>query len=180
MCIPLAAIGVAMGATAGTATATAVGAAAVATTVAGIGMSAYSAIASGESQRQAANYNAKVQENAAADALQRGADAAAERRSQTRQLMSQQVTGNAAAGISSNTGTALDLLSETAGYGELDALRIVNNSQRQAYGMQAQAELDRYQGGVASRTGKLNAGASLLSGASNAFYGMRAGQYRTI
>lgn len=142
--------------------------------VASAAISAYSAYSSGQSQKKASEYNAEMQRRAADDALQTGANEAAEHRDKVRQIMSSQVAATGAAGLNTASGTPLQILTETAGVGELDALRIVNNAQRRAYGMNAQAELDVFQGKAAGRAGFMNAGASLLSGASNAYFGYKA------
>lgn len=194
MCEPISATAATVAATtaassaaaAGTAATVAAGtAAAAAATTAGTSFATYAAIAglagalvsgttsilSGMSQQEAAEYNAEMKRRAATDELNRAANEAGERRDKVRILKSQQVTGAAASGIETNSGSALQILTETAGMGEVDALRVVNNAQRRAYGLNAEAEQDIYQGRAAMRTGVMNAGASLLNGASNAYFG---------
>lgn len=153
---------------------------AAAAAVASAGVSAYTAYSSGQAQKQAAEYNAEMQRRAAQDALQSGAMRAAAHRDKVRMLEAQQIAGSAAAGVNPFSGSSLDVIKETAGMGELDALRIVNNAQRQAYGLNAQAELDLFQGANAGRAGSLSAGASLLSGASNAFFGYQAASKTSV
>jgi hypothetical protein len=149
---------------------------ALAFSVIGAGVSAYSAVQSGESQKDAANYNATVDRQRAQDALQRGAIEAAGKRDKARQIASSQVEAMSSSGISTNTGTALDLLTETAGLGKLDAMRSMNNARREAWGLKASADLDVFEGKAAKRTGYLNAAGTLLSSAGSSgssFYGMK-------
>lgn len=149
---------------------------AVAISVIGAAVSAASQYQAGQSQKEAANYNARMQERAANDALNRGAIEASQVKDKTRRLISAQIAASGAAGFDSSTGTNLDLSTEAAGFGELDALKTINNSQRQAAGMSAQANLDRFQGAAASRAGTMNAAGTLLSGAGSAYYGFKKGQ----
>ena len=129
-------------------------------------VNAYSSYQSGQSEKQAADYNAKMMEQSAQDTIQRGADSAAEHRQKVKKMISSQVVGYAASGVDPNTGTPLDVGVETAGMGELDALRIVNNAQREAWGLNTQASLVRYRGKMAGRAGTMNAVGSILGGAS--------------
>lgn len=169
MCLPmLAPVGVALGA--GTATAATVGTMAVAS-LAGTGISAYAAYASGKSQKEAAKYNADVADAQAHDALQRGADDAADVKERARRVGSSQVEAFSRSGVLATTGTPLELLTETAGMGERDALKTMNNAKREAWGYKSQAELDRYQGKAAGRGGILNAGGTFLTGATSTYYG---------
>jgi hypothetical protein len=137
-------------------------------------VSGFATYRSGESQKKAGKYNAKMQELKAQDALQIGADEAAGKRDRARQIAASQAEGMAGAGLSINTGTPLSLLTETAGLGELDALTTLNNARREAWGYKGQSNLDRYQGKAAGRSGILNAGGTFLGGASNAYFGSRA------
>jgi hypothetical protein len=151
----------------------------IAVTVIGASVSAYGQYESGQSQKKAAEYNATMQNRAADDAMQRGAIDAAAVKERTRKLISTQIANSGAAGFDSGTGTALDLSTEAAGFGELDALKTINNSQRVASGQQAQANLDLFQGSSAARTGTLNAAGTLFSGAGNAgrsYYSVKTGR----
>jgi hypothetical protein len=143
--------------------------------VAAAGVSTYAQVQAGESQKDAANYNAEMGRMKAQDALQRGASEAALKRDKARQVASAQAEGAAMSGVSISTGTPLALLTETAGLGELDALRTVNNAHREAWGYKAQSTLDEFQGAAAQRTGYLNAAGTFLGGASNSYYGYKAG-----
>jgi hypothetical protein len=143
----------------------------IATSLIGSGVSAYASYESGQSQKKAAEYNSEMQQRAANDALQRGAQEGADAKQHARQVISRQIAASGAAGFDSSTGTALDLSTEAAGFGELDALKSINNAQRQASGLNAQAGLTNYQGKMAGQGGLLTAGGTLFSGAGSAFYG---------
>lgn len=139
-------------------------------TAASAGTAAYSAVAAGENAKETADYNARVAENAARDASERGAIAAAEQRAKARQMMARQNAAMSAGGVDASTGTPLDLQTETAGIGELDALRIVNNAQRQAAGYQAQAGLEQLRGNAARTAGYFGAAGSILGGVGSVGY----------
>jgi hypothetical protein len=172
MCLPIfAGIGAALGAGAGSAAA--VGTATVVSAI-GTGISAYSSYASGQTTKKAAEYTAEMDRRASQDALQLGAAEGADAKQRARQIIARQNAATGAAGFDSSTGTPLDLATEAAGFGELDALKSINNAQRRASGLNAQANLTTYQGRMAAQGGLLTAGGTLFSGAAsamNSFYG---------
>lgn len=135
----------------------------------GAGTAGYSVYAQGEAAEDTAEYNAEVARIKAADALQIGADEAADKRLKTRRLISSQIEGGAMSGVSTDYGTPLGLLTETAGIGEVEALTIVNNAQRQAWGHEAQSELDVLAGQNAKRKSRLDTLGTTLSGASSVY-----------
>lgn len=144
---------------------------AVAVAAVGVGVSSYSAVAAGQNAKETADYNAKVQENAALDAQQRGATAAAEHQDKVRRMIGTQEATAAANGLLTSTGTPLDIITDTAGMGKLDSLRLLSNAGRQAQGLNEQAGLTRIEGSNAQTAGSLNAGASALGGLSSAANG---------
>ena len=77
--------------------------------VVGAGVSAYSAIRSGESQKDAMEYNATMERTKAQDALQRGAIEAAAKRDRARKISATQAEGAAQSGVAIDTGTPLAL-----------------------------------------------------------------------
>lgn len=177
MCLPLLVpLGLALGASA--ASAATVGT--VATLgILGTGISAFSAIQSGNSQKDAAKYNAEMERRKADDALQRGADESAVKRDEARKVGAAQREAFSMSGVDVNTGTPLDLLTETAGLGELAALKTLNNARREAWGYRAQAGLDEFQGSAAQRTGYLNAAGTILGGASSTYFGAKSAMRAT-
>jgi hypothetical protein len=136
-------------------------------------VSAYSAVAAGENAKETADYNSEMQRRAALDSQQRGAIDAADKRQETRRLIARQHAAMGASGADPNSGTNLLIATETAGMGELDALKIQNNAARQAAGLEAQAVLTTSQGNAALAAGQMNAAGSILSSASSAYYGMK-------
>lgn len=147
-------------------------AAATASTI-GAGVSMYSSVKSGEAQKDAADYNAEMSRMKAQDSLQRGAIEAAAKQDRARKIAGSQREGAAMSGVAVDSGTPLDLLVETAGLGELDARRTMNNAHREAWGLGAQADLDEFQGKTARTGGYLNAAGTFLSSAASSYYGYR-------
>lgn len=140
------------------------------------GTGAYSAVAAGQNAKDTADYNAKVAENAAKDAEQRGAIAAAEQDQKTRQMIARQNATMSSNGLDTSTGSPLDILTDTAGMGKLDSLRILNNAQRQAAGLQSQADLDVFKGNASQTAGYFGAAGSILGGMGsvvNSYYGSK-------
>ncbi|WP_338505125.1 hypothetical protein VRC35_11190 [Erwinia aphidicola] len=134
-------------------------------------VSAYSQKKNADYQADIANYNADVAENSANDAINRGNADAAQQRARSRQLAGTQTATLAASGVDLGGGTAVDIFSQTAGMGELDALTSVNNAQRQAYGLQTQAAGQRSQASAYTAFGNQQAGMTLLNGAMGAYGG---------
>jgi len=158
-----------------TASISATTAAVLAATALSTGISTYSAVAQGEAADEAAKANAENAKARAHVALQNGAIEAANKKEKARRIASQQAEGAAAAGLRIDSGTPLALLTETAGLGEYDARVVMNNAQKQAYGLQTEADIFRMQGRAASTAGKLNAAGTFLggvAGATGAYYNM--------
>lgn len=97
------------------------------------------AIAQANFQRQVAENNRIVAERQAADAILRGDALEQEKRFETQFLAGRQRAALAANGIVVDQGSALDITAGTFELGELDALTIRNNAQREAFGFKAQA-----------------------------------------
>lgn len=146
---------------------------AVAITVVAAAVSAYGQYTAGENAKEAADYNAKVNDEKARDSLQRGADEASDIRARARRVASAQNESFAMSGVEGNTGTSLLLLQETAGMGELDALRTVNNSKREAWGFKSQSELDRFEGRSAKQAGIIGATGTMLNAAGSAAFKLK-------
>ena len=124
-----------------------------------------------QTARATAESNAEMQRRSAVSIEQQGAQAASDKLIQAKRFQASQIVAAGAGGVDPSTGTPLTLESQTAEFGELDALRIINNAQRSAWGYQTQGSITQWAGGRAYQAGQLNAGASLLGGASNAYYG---------
>lgn len=147
--------------------------AAFAASAVGGGVAAYSSHEQGQAAKATGKYNEEMENRKALDAAERGSDQAAQLRTRARRVAAAQVEGAAMSGVDVNSGTPLALLTETAGLGELDALRAMNNAQREAWGFKSQGQLDSFSGRAAGRAGNLNAGGSLLTTAGNSYYGYK-------
>lgn len=112
-----------------------------------------------------AKVNAGISSRAANDAIKRGEVEADEQRKTTQQVIGAQRTGFAAGNIDVNTGSAGQVQNDAAALGELDALTIINNAEREAYGYRVQAMDQRQQGKLAKWQGKTGAFGSILGGA---------------
>jgi hypothetical protein len=149
---------------------------AVAASVAATAVSATVAIEQGITAKATADQNAKNQRQAAISQENVGAQQAADAKLKARKVAASGVAAAGAGGIDPNTGTPLTLAGQTTEFGELDSLRIINNASRTAWGYQAQAGIDEMQGSQAQTAGAMNAGATLLGGASNAYFGYQKSQ----
>lgn len=114
-------------------------------TVLGTGVSIYGQMQQGQAASKMAAYQRGVAENnailanrAAQDALDRGKAEERRRREATRQLIGRQRAVLAGNGVVVDQGSALDITTDTAGMGELDALTIRSNAEREAAGFRAQ------------------------------------------
>lgn len=135
----------------------------------GTAYSAYAQNEAGRYNRRVAEANAENQAALARDAQERGRIAESQRREETRKRLAIQRVSSAARGVEVDSGSALDLLEGTAWEGELDALQIRSNAQREAWGHRAAAGQSRAQGALASSSAKSGAMGSLLTGSSSAF-----------
>ena len=129
---------------------------------------AYSSYEQGKYLDKVSKVNAGISRQAADDAIKRGSIDADEQRKVAQQVIGAQRTGFAAGNIDVNTGTAGQIQNDTAALGELDALTIINNAAREAYGYRVQAMDQRQQGKLAKWQGKMSAIGSILGGAEKA------------
>ena len=150
-----------------------IGLAAISTIVSIVGtaVSTTAAIQQGQAQKSAADANANAQRQTAISAENAGAQQAADKLQQARKTAAAGVAAAGAGGIDPNTGTPLTLSGQTTEFGELDSLRIINNASRTAWGYNTQADITSFQGSRAQTGGYLQGGASLLGGASSAYFG---------
>lgn len=149
---------------------------AVAISVVSMAMTAYSAYASGESakenakvNKQIADNNAEMQRRAADQEREKATIQAQEKSEQTRRFISRQSAAAAASGIRIDTGSILDIFGESAASGKLDELRIIDNAQRQAAGLEQSADFELFKGeseifkgNAAANAGYMNAAGSIL------------------
>lgn len=123
-------------------------------------------------QAAVANNNAKLAEWQAQDAIERGKEEERQHRTQVQRFLGSQRAAIAGSGFEMGDETSLSLLSDTAAQGELDALTIRSNAEREAWGYkvqgsnyQADAGLARMRGQSAASSSMWAAGSDLLSGA---------------
>lgn len=122
----------------------------------------------GKYQQQVANNNAIIQERLAKDAIKRGGIDEAQHRDKVAQFKAKQRASMAASGISIDSGSAEDILNDTTMMGELDALTIRNNAEREAFGHRAGAANQIAQGQLSRTSGKYGAMGTILSGSGQA------------
>ncbi len=125
----------------------------------GIGVSLLGGLASSSAAKKAANYQARVArqnerlaKRKSADAILRGEFDVTRQRAKTQQLIGAQRSGAAARGVVVDEGSALEGIVDTAGIGELDALLIRSNAERESQGLIAQAQGFKQEAGFASAT----------------------------
>ncbi len=140
--------------------------AAVVATVLASAVSAYASYKSGQSQKEAAEFNASMSEQQAANAREAARVKSEQaQRAYSRQLASMRA-GYSAAGLELSTGTPLMVLMDSASEAAKDIERIKKGGESQANLFQGEAGLQRLMGNAAYTAGVLGAGVSLLGGAS--------------
>ncbi len=141
----------------------------------GGGLSAYGQYQQGKFAEEQAEYNAKVAEQNAEVARQEGADRAADIRARGRAIRSRQRAVGAGTGLEVGSGSALDILMDTAQGSELDAQTAMWNAENEAYGLRMNASQLRTQGKMDRYSSRLSAAGTLLGSGASA-YGMYAGR----
>lgn len=137
---------------------------------AGAGFSAMGSRATGKAQQQLAEYNARVAELHADDAIVRGKESEQRLRKDVRGLIGSQRVAFAASGQEVDSGSALDVQADTAALGELDALTIRTNAAREAWGYRIQSEDSRTRGAIARAEGNNKAISTILQTGGTALY----------
>lgn len=124
------------------------------------------ALASGQQQKAASEYNAKVATANAEAARQAAADAEDEHRRKASNLLSSQRAAFAAAGVDLE-GSPLEIMSATAAQAERDAIRIRDAGTVQEMQARSQGALDNLTARTAVSSSYWKAGSSLLTGVSS-------------
>lgn len=135
--------------------------------IAGTVVSVMGQMQAAESQAKMSEYQAKQSRIVAEDALKRGVAEEQAQRRKTAALESRQRAVLAASNVDIGSGSPLQILSDTAMLGELDAQTIRNNSEREAAQHRAQAGLYDMQAGAARQAGMINAFGTALGGISS-------------
>lgn len=114
----------------------------------------------GEAQRRASekqaeiiDFNAHVADVQAQDAVERGRQEESRFRQGVRLMVGEQRAGFAASGVDVGYGSAVDVQGDAAYLGELDALTIRQNAQREAWGFKVQAAENRMRARVVRQEG---------------------------
>ena len=156
-------------------TAVAVGVAVVGAAMSGYGMYQQSQAqkAQAEYQSAVARNNQIIGEQNAADARKRGELEANKHREKVQALKGSQKAAMAAGGFEIDSGSNLDVLSDTAQLGELDALTILNNAEREAYqhkvaAMNSGAQANLYGMAADAQNPLLSGSTALIGGLGNA------------
>jgi hypothetical protein len=135
-----------------------------AATAASFLMTGYSQYQQGQYQKDLGNYNAKVDEIKATQALEAGVAAEDAHRAKVRQMIGQQRAGMGASGVEVDSGTFGDILADSAAQGEMDAVAHRTNAMREAWGYRESAKQSAAEGKWAGRSGAMNSLGTLLSG----------------
>lgn len=132
--------------------------------IGGTALSAVGQVKAGNASKAAAEFNAKVAEAQADDAIVRGQISEARYRQGVRVLIGSQRAGFAAQGVDVGVGSPVDLVADTAFIGELDALTIRNNAAREAWGFRMNAQSFRLGGQAAVSASRFSAASTVLGG----------------
>ena len=122
----------------------------------------------GEHAQFTADMNARLFEMEAADALKRGEENVENYKKQARQLQGSQKVALAAQGIEIDSGSALDIQSDTEAQIAEDIATIKNNAWRQSFGYEQEAVSERMAGQYANLASRNKANTTLLAGGINA------------
>jgi len=125
-------------------------------------LGAVGSIQKGNAANQASQFNAGVMENNANFASQQGAENQRRIRRSNAQFQGTQTASIGASGLQLS-GSALNVLSDSAIEGELMALDAKVSSENQAKGLRSQSSLERQRGKSARTAGFITAGSQILS-----------------
>lgn len=136
--------------------------ASLATAAVGTGVAVYGQVQQAKTAKAAGEYNAKVAENAALQAEMDSRENIRRKRDDNRRMLAMQRGRYAKAGVT-EAGTPLEVMAETAGLLELDALEMGRQSRIEANRLRSQAGYDRAMGKAGAQAAYLSAGATLLN-----------------
>ena len=136
---------------------------------AGTALSAVSAIKQGQAQSNAANYNATVANQNAANAASQAAAASDLQTRQAEKQMGAEVAAYGAAGVDPSSGSPAEVLSNSAQMATLNNLTTQYNYKLQGIGYQDQANLDTSEASSATSASYLSAAGDIAGGVSKAY-----------
>lgn len=137
---------------------------AIAATAVGTGLSVYGQLQQASNAKALGQYNAKLAEEQAKQTEMDARETLRRKRQENKKFSSRQRGAYARAGVL-NEGTPLEVMAETAGTLELQALDYAREQKQQAVNLRAQGAMDRAAGSMQARAAQIQAGASLLQGA---------------
>lgn len=117
----------------------------------------------GKYEQEVANQNAKIADMQAENAKQIGNIEEERQRARVRQQIASQRVAFAANNVDAATGTAAEVLGDTAGFGYADATQIRSNALREAWGYKVDATNSRSRGRAARYNGSMGATGTLLT-----------------
>ena len=141
----------------------------------GSAISAYSAIRQGQQAEAVGRYNARVAEQQATSARQAAAADAETKRRQLDRILGSQRARYGASGVIASEGSPLLVMMQSEEEAALDVARIRAGGAAQAYGLESEANLQRFGGRQARRQSYLSASGTFLQGLGSAAgtYGKR-------
>jgi hypothetical protein len=135
----------------------------------GTGVAVYGQVEAAQTAKKMGEYNAKLAESQAAQIDLDSRESVKRRREQNRRFLGTQRTAYAKSGVTIE-GSPLEVMAETAGILELEALDASRQATQQTRALRAQGAYDRQVGSNQARAAYIGAGSSLLSGAGNTAY----------
>lgn len=132
-------------------------------------VAAAGAVYSADAQRKAAHTNADIAANNALMSEQQGEAQSQMQQRQARLRMGDAVAQYGANGVSTDAGSAVDVLRNSAANAELDRLTIKYNGGVRSWGYGNEGMLDNMQARNATTAGNMQAGSDILQGISSAY-----------
>ena len=139
-------------------------------TLASTAISAGGMLMQAKNQKDTANYNARMKEIQAQDLKNKAIIEEQAVRRKGAQLKDEQMAISALNNIEVTTGSASDLISDTAMMTEFDARTVRANAERGIFGLEAGAELDRIQGRNQANQSYLGAVGTAVGGTAKAMH----------
>lgn len=133
----------------------------------GTGVSIYGQIQKANADAAAAKYNSDLDLQNAQLAREQGAQDELKTRVMGRKVLGDMRADYGASGVTATSGSALDVLQESAANAEMDALNVKHRADITAAGYEADAKLGVYRGQAAQTAGYVGAASSLLRGTSD-------------
>lgn len=131
----------------------------------------------GDFQSQQLEANARIADIQADDAIKRGESEAKAHRRRVRLQIGEQRAGLAAQGLDLESGSALDIQKDTAGFGAEDEVTIKNNAFREAWGYKVQANDYRTGSQFTKMSSKTQSRQTLMTGGLSALKDLSYGYY---